>query len=129
MEKNKNFKILIVDDSSFSRTLLGNIVQNIGHQVVGSVGSGKEALDFLANNEVDIVVTDIVMPEMTGIELTGKISKKYNDIHTIVVSSLSQEHVILEAIGAGAMDFIPKPVSEEQMKDSIDKIIKIDNND
>lgn len=129
MEKNKNFKVLIVDDSSFSRTLLSNIVKKVGHQVVGSVGSGMEALDFLANNSVDIVVTDIVMPEMTGIELTSKISKKYSDIHTIVVSSLSQEHVILEAIGAGAMDFIPKPVSEEQMKDSIDKIIKIDNND
>ena len=127
--ENKNFKVLIVDDSSFSRTLLSNIVQNIGHQVVDAVASGKEALEFLASHKVDIVVTDIVMPEMTGIELTGKISKKYSDIHTIVVSSLSQEHVILEAIGAGAMDFIPKPVNEEQMRDSFDKIIKIDNND
>ncbi|MFA5583212.1 MAG: response regulator [Bacteriovoracaceae bacterium] len=119
------FKVLIVDDSSFSRSHLTKLVTNAGHIVAGEASSGAEALSMLNEKDVDVVVTDIVMPEMTGIQLTEKISKSFSDIYIIVVSSLSQEHVILEAISAGATDFIPKPVTQEQINDSLLKIYKM----
>lgn len=119
------FKVLVVDDSSFSRVHLSKLVNEAGHEATAEASSGIEALKILENQSFDVVVTDIVMPEMTGIQLTEKINKAYNNIHVIVVSSLSQEHVILDAITAGATDFIPKPVTLEQMKDSLTKIQKI----
>lgn len=119
------FKVLIVDDSSFSRSHLAKLVTNAGHIVANEASSGAEALSMLNEEDIDIVVTDIVMPEMTGIQLTEKISKNFSDIYVIVVSSLSQEHVILEAITAGATDFIPKPVTQEQISNSLLKIYKM----
>lgn len=119
------FNVLIVDDSSFSRTHLTKLVTSAGHTVKAEASSGAEALNILSEGDVDIVVTDIVMPEMTGIQLTEKINKSFPHIYVIVVSSLSQEHVILEAITAGATDFIPKPVTQEQINDSLVKIYKM----
>ena len=66
---------------------------------------------------------DIVMPEVSGIELAELINQNYKDIYVIVVSSLSQEHVVLEAIGAGAADFIAKPISQQQLVESLEKIM------
>lgn len=125
----KQFKVLVVDDSSFSRTHLSKLVTSAGHMVASEAPSATEALSLLSELEVDVVITDIVMPGMTGIELTEKISKAFPHIYVVVVSSLSQEHIILEAITAGATDFIPKPVTPEQMNDSLDKIFKIINED
>ncbi|HLW57599.1 MAG TPA: response regulator [Bacteriovoracaceae bacterium] len=123
----KRFKVLIVDDSSFSRTHLSKLVNETGHTVAGEAASAQEALSFINEHPVDVVITDIVMPEITGIQLTETITKKHNNIYVIVVSSLSQEHVILDAITAGATDFIPKPVTLEQMNDSLIKINKLIN--
>lgn len=123
----KRFKVLIVDDSSFSRTHLSKLVTDAGHAVIGEAASAQEAINFINEQPIDVVVTDIVMPEITGIQLTETITKKHSDIHVIVVSSLSQEHVILDAITAGATDFIPKPVTLEQMNDSLKKINKLIN--
>lgn len=121
----KKFKVLIVDDSSFSRAYLSKMVTEAGHLASAEASSANEALKLLEEQTFDVVITDIVMPEITGIQLTEKISKKYNHLHVIVVSSLSQEHIILEAITAGATDFIPKPVSLEQINDSLSKINKL----
>jgi YesN/AraC family two-component response regulator len=63
------------------------------------------------------------MPEVSGIELTENINQNFEDIYVIVISSLSQEHVVLEAISAGAADFISKPLSQQQLIDSLEKII------
>lgn len=124
------FKVLIVDDSSFARTHLSKLVTSTGHVVSAEAASGAEALHLLTHaQDVDIIITDIVMPEMTGIQLTERISKSFPKIHVIVVSSLSQEHIVLEAITAGATDFIPKPVTLEQMQDSLNKIAKLINED
>lgn len=122
-------KVLIVDDSSFSRAHLSKLVTLSGHQLMGEAMGGAEALQLLKTLQVNVVVTDIVMPQMTGIELTAVISKSYPHVEVIVVSSLSQEHIVLEAISAGAMDFIPKPVTLEQMNDSLNKIAKLINED
>jgi two-component system chemotaxis response regulator CheY len=120
--KISNTKILIVDDSDFSRSILNKIVTDAGYQVLGEANSASAALAMM-KDKPNIVITDIVMPEVSGIELTEKIAQNYPDTAVIVISSLSQEHIILEAIGAGASDFLAKPIQKQQLLDSLEKIV------
>jgi len=115
-------KVLIVDDSDFSRNLMSRMVLEAGHQVVGEAPDASSALKLIKPKNPNVVITDIVMPEISGIELTEKINQNFDDIAVIVVSSLSQEHVVLDAIGAGAADFIAKPIEKQQLVDSLNKI-------
>ncbi len=120
--KVSNTKILIVDDSDFSRSILNKIVTEAGYQVLGEANSAGAALAMM-KDKPNIVITDIVMPEVSGIELTEKIAQNYPETAVIVISSLSQEHIILEAIGAGASDFLAKPIQKQQLLDSLEKIV------
>jgi two-component system, chemotaxis family, chemotaxis protein CheY len=121
--KQEDLKVLIVDDSDFSRLIIGKIVKAGGYTIVGEASSAMMAMGMIKDKKPDVVITDIVMPEVSGIELADQINKNFDGIYVIVTSSLTQEHIVLEAIGAGACDFIPKPIQEQQLKDSLEKIM------
>lgn len=123
MNQKSDMKVVIVDDSDFSRSIIRKMLTEEGIEIVGEASSAETALAVIKEKKPNIVITDIVMPEISGIELTEKINQNYNDISVIVISSLSQEHVVLEAIGAGASDFIAKPIQKQQLIDSLEKII------
>lgn len=118
-----SLKIVVVDDSDFSRSVIIKMLQDAQFDVVGEAASAKAALTVIKEKKPNLVITDIVMPEVSGIELTESINQNFDNIYVIVVSSLSQEHIVLEAIGAGAADFIAKPINETQLIDSLEKII------
>jgi two-component system chemotaxis response regulator CheY len=115
-------RVFVVDDSDFSRSHISKLVNEAGHQVVGEAPDAISALKLIKSTNPQVVITDIVMPEISGIDLTEKIMQNFQGIVVIVVSSLSQEHVVLQAIGAGATDFIAKPIQANQIKDSLEKI-------
>lgn len=117
-----DMKVVIVDDSDFSRSVIRKMLTEANVEIVGEANSAEAALLVIKDKKPNIVITDIVMPEISGIELTEKINQNFNDIAVIVISSLSQEHVVLEAIGAGASDFIAKPIQKQQLIDSLEKI-------
>ena len=119
----ESLKIVVVDDSDFSRSLIIRMLADARFQVVGEASSAAAALQVIKEKKPNVVITDIVMPEVSGIELTESINQNYSDVYVIVVSSLSQEHVVLEAIGAGAADFIAKPIQSQQLVDSLEKIL------
>lgn len=123
MSDKKDIKVVIVDDSDFSRSIIRKMLTEEGIEIVGEANGAEAALQVIKAKNPNIVITDIVMPEISGIELTEKITQNFDDISVIVVSSLSQEHVVLEAIGAGASDFIAKPIQKQQLIDSLEKII------
>lgn len=116
-------KIVVVDDSDFSRSLIIKMLKEANFNIVGEAPSAAAALSVIKEKKPHVVITDIVMPEISGIELAEKINQDYQDIYVIVISSLSQEHVVLEAIGAGAADFIAKPINQQQLVDSLEKIM------
>jgi two-component system, chemotaxis family, chemotaxis protein CheY len=118
-----DMKVVIVDDSDFSRSIIRKMLTEEGVEIVGEAASAEAALLVIKEKRPNIVITDIVMPEISGIELTEKINQNFSDIAVVVISSLSQEHVVLEAIGAGASDFIAKPIQKQQLIDSLEKII------
>ena len=119
---NGELKIVVVDDSDFSRNLIITMLKETNYQVVGEANSAESAIQVIVSKKPNVVITDVVMPEISGIELTEKITKNYDGVAVIVISSLSQEHIVLDAIGAGASDFIPKPIQKQQLIDSLDKI-------
>jgi two-component system chemotaxis response regulator CheY len=123
MSSRNEIKVVIVDDSDFSRSILRKMLTEEGIEIVGEANSAEAALLVINEKKPNIVITDIVMPEISGIELTEKINQNFNDVSVIVISSLSHEHVVLEAIGAGASDFIAKPIQKQQLIDSLEKII------
>lgn len=122
MNLKTEMKVVIVDDSDFSRSIIKKMLIEEGIDVVGEANSAESALIIIKDKKPDIVITDIVMPEVSGIELTEKITQDFDGISVIVVSSLSQEHIVIEAIGAGASDFIAKPIQKQQLMDSLEKI-------
>lgn len=125
----ESLKVVVVDDSDFSRSLIIKMLKDAQFNVVGEASSAKTALGVIKEKKPHVVITDIVMPEVSGIELTESINQNFSDTYVIVVSSLSQEHIVLEAIGAGAADFIAKPISEKQLIDSLEKIMSQMKND
>jgi two-component system chemotaxis response regulator CheY len=118
-----DLRIVVVDDSDFSRSVICKILKDAHFSVVGEAESANTALKVISEKSPHVVITDIVMPEISGIELTDKINHTFDNVYVIVVSSLAQEHIVLEAIGAGAADFIPKPINEKQLIDSLEKIM------
>jgi YesN/AraC family two-component response regulator len=121
--KRNGLKIVVVDDSDFSRSIIIKMLKAESFNVVGEAASAASALTVIKDKKPHVVITDIVMPEVSGIELTERINQDFDEVFVIVVSSLSQEHVVLEAIGAGAADFISKPINQQQLADSLDKIM------
>ena len=103
--------------------MIMKMVKEAGFTVVGEASSALLAMTVIKEKKPIVVITDIVMPEVSGIELTEKINQDYDNTYVIVMSSLSQEHVVLEAIGAGAADFLAKPINQQQLTDSLDKIL------
>lgn len=117
-------KAFIVDDSDFSRKEISKYLERNNIDVVGEASSAKEATQILTERKVDVAIVDIVMPEISGIELTDYITDNFKNTAVIVISSLAQENIVLEAISAGASDYIQKPVKEELLIQSIEKIVQ-----
>lgn len=108
-------KILIVDDSSVFRTVLKKIVDATGvATLIYTAGDGIEALDRLKHLDIDIVLLDIVMPKLGGLETFKIIADKYPHIKIIIISGISDDNIKLtmEALSSGAIDFIKKPTSD-----------------
>ena len=115
-------RILLAEDDNDMRRFLVKALQNAGYDVA-SFDNGLSAYNRLREEPFELLLTDIVMPEVSGIELTERINQDFDEVFVIVISSLSQEHVVLEAIGAGAADFISKPINQQQLADSLHKIM------
>jgi two-component system cell cycle response regulator len=115
-------KVLIVDDDAAIRESMNEFVDMSGYQSVTAV-SAEEALSKLAETSVDVVITDIMLPGMDGLELTDRIKKEY-DIDVIVMTGYSGDYSYEEAISKGASDFVFKPVRFEELLLRLRRVLK-----
>lgn len=115
-------RILITDDAAFMRMQLKNIFESLGHEVVGEAENGQVAIDLYDELQPDLVTMDITMPEMNGVEAVKGIKKNHPNATIIMCSAMGQQQMVLEAIQAGAKDFIVKPFDQERIKQAIEKI-------
>lgn len=116
-------KILIVDDAKFMRITLSNILKKANHEVVGEGETGKDAIELYRQLNPDLVTMDITMPEMSGIEAVKEIKKEFPQAKVIMCSAMGQQKMVVEAIEAGAKDFIVKPFDEARVLDAINRVL------
>ena len=119
----KNKPIMIVDDSEFSKRTMAKILKDNGFNVKAEAGSAEEAISILKNNHCDLFIIDIVMPETSGLELAKIIKDSTSDPKIIMISSLTEETIIMDAINSGAQDFIQKPFAPQTLITSITKLL------
>jgi len=121
-------KVLIVDDAMFMRNMIAEIFNGKkygeeDYQVVAEAENGIEAVDMYKEHNPDIVTMDIVMPEMTGIEALKEIMSMDSGANVIMCSALGQDSLVMEALDAGAKDFIVKPFQPEKVLDVVIRIL------
>lgn len=115
-------RVLIVDDAAFMRMLLKDIITKAGYEVVGEAANGVEAVEKFKELKPDVVTMDITMPEMNGIDAIKKIKEFAPDAKIIVCSAMGQQAMVVEAIQAGAKDFIVKPFQHSRVVEALQKI-------
>lgn len=116
-------KVLIVDDAAFMRMILKDIVSKNGFEVAGEAGNGLEAIEKYRESKPDVVTMDITMPEMNGIEAIKKIREQDSNAKVIVCSAMGQQAMVIEAIQAGAKDFIVKPFQHSRVVEALNKVL------
>lgn len=117
--------IMLCDDASFMRMTLVKIVEPAGHKVIGQAENGAECVKLYKELRPDIVLMDITMPELDGIEATKQIKAFDENANIIMVSAMGQMMKVCEAIDAGAKDFVVKPFDPDKIIQCIDKIINV----
>ena len=120
-----HYQILLVDDEYFVRqSLLRRItdLKDDDFKVIGEAENGKEALDLLIKHDVQLVITDIRMPVMDGLELTKKIREKHPHILTVILTGYADFEYAQTALRYGAFDYLLKPVSEEALDDLLSRV-------
>lgn len=115
-------KVLIVDDTSFMRKLLGDIISKSGFEIVGEGGNGQEGFDLYKKLKPDIVTLDITMPDVTGLECVKMIRKFDPNANIVMCSAMGQQAMVIEAIQAGAKDFIVKPFQATRVIEALTKV-------
>lgn len=115
-------KILIVDDSAFMRTVLKNILVKAGWDDLIEAKDGKEALEKFKTENPDVILLDIIMPELDGLGVLREL--RFKKVKVIVISAVGQEKMISEAKELGADDFIVKPFEAENVIKSVKKVLQ-----
>lgn len=116
--------ILIVDDSALSRKKLKAILERAGHEIVGEACDGAEAFEKFTALLPDIVTMDITMPNIDGITVLKKIMEHHPQAKVLMITALGKGDKILEALDAGAKNYITKPYEEEQILRSIEEALE-----
>ena len=116
-------KILIVDDAAFMRMMIKDILTKNGYEVVAEAASGVEAVELYKSHQPDLVTMDITMPEMDGIEAVKQIKAVNPAAKVIMCSAMGQQSMVMDAIKAGANDFIVKPFQADRVLEAVKKIV------
>ena len=119
-----SIKVLIVDDAIFMRNMIKEIFSGAEFEVVGEAANGVEAIEKYKELKPDVVTMDIVMPLKSGIEAVREIVANDASAKIVMCSALGQDSLIMEAIEAGAKDFIVKPFKAEKVLEIIKRIIQ-----
>ncbi len=117
-------RVLIADDASFMRHMIREIIEPEGYEVVGEATNGVEAVEQFTELHPDLITMDIVMPKRSGIDAVKGILKQDPGARIVMCSALGQEALVMEALQAGAKDFIVKPFKPDHVISTLDKALE-----
>ena len=115
--------ILICDDAAFMRMMIKDILSKNGYEVAGEAENGAIAVEKYNELHPDLVLMDITMPEMDGIQALKKIKEGDPNASVIMCSAMGQQAMVVESIQSGAKDFIVKPFQADRVVESINKVL------
>ena len=115
--------ILIVDDAAFMRMMIKDVLTKNGMEVAGEAENGAVAVEKFKELTPELTIMDITMPEVDGIEAVKKIKEIDPNAKIIMCSAMGQQSMVIEAIQAGAKDFIVKPFQAERVIEAVKKVI------
>lgn len=126
MPADTSMRILVVDDFSTMRKIIKNILRQLGFTNIVEADDGTTAWDVLNKDNIDFVVSDWNMPNMSGIELLRKVrsSEEYADLPFLMVTAEAQQENIIEAVQAKVSNYIVKPFTPETLSQKIEKIFQ-----
>lgn len=114
--------ILIVDDDAFVRTLLKDVLDGRGHALL-EAEDGREALDLLGERVPQLVLLDLFMPRLSGLEALALIRERWPSARVLVISSLDSERLVAQALQAGAAGYITKPFHPVEITAAVDRAL------
>lgn len=115
--------VLIVDDAAFMRMSIKRMLEANGHTMAGEASNGIEAVQMYLDVKPDIVILDITMPEMNGVEALKRIKVLDPDAKIIICTAIGQQAMLAQAVEYGATDFIVKPFEVDRLMSAIDKVM------
>jgi two-component system chemotaxis response regulator CheY len=116
-------KIMICDDAAFMRMMIKDILTKNGYEIVAEAENGAIAVEKYPDTKPDLVLMDITMPDMDGIQALKKIKEIDPSANVIMCSAMGQQAMVIEAIQAGAKDFIVKPFQAERVLEAVKKVV------
>ena len=116
-------RVLVVDDAAFMRMMVKDILSKNGYEVVGEAENGMKAVEKFNELRPDLVTMDITMPEMDGISAVKAIKKIDPKAKIVMCSAMGQQAMVIEAIQAGARDFIVKPYQADRVLEAVRKAV------
>ena len=116
-------KVLIADDAAFMRMMIKDILTKNGYEVAGEAENGAIAVTKFEELKPDLLLLDITMPEMDGIQALKEIKAKNPSANVIMCSAMGQQAMVIEAIQSGAKDFIVKPFQADRVIEAVKKVI------
>ena len=116
-------RVLVVDDAVFMRKVVSDALAKGGHEVIGEAANGQEAVDQFQSLKPEVMTLDITMPEKDGLAALKEIIAMDPQARIVMCSALGQEAKVLEAIKAGAKDFVVKPFQPDRVLSAIEKAV------
>ncbi len=116
-------RVLVCDDAIFMRTMISDILSGAGYEVVGEAETGVQAIERYKELKPDLVTMDIVMPDMGGIDAVREICKGDANAKILMCSAMGQQALVVEAIQAGAKDFVVKPFQPSRVLEAVQRVL------
>jgi len=115
--------VLVCDDAIFMRTMISDILSQAGYEIVGEAETGVQAVEKFKELKPDLVTMDIVMPDMGGIDAVREIIGNDPDARILMCSAMGQQALVVEAIQAGAKDFVVKPFQPSRVLEAVQRVL------
>lgn len=115
--------VLVCDDAIFMRTMIADILTQAGFEVIGEAESGVQAVEKYRQLKPDLVTMDIVMPDMGGIDAVRAICEVDPEARILMCSAMGQQALVVEAIQAGAKDFVVKPFQPSRVLEAVQRVL------
>ena len=123
MSESADASVLICDDAIFMRRMISDILSQAGYRVAGEAANGVQAVEMYRTLKPDLVTMDIVMPDMGGIDAVREIIREDPGARILMCSAMGQQALVIEAIEAGARDFIVKPFQPGRVLEAVQRVL------